>query len=364
MQVNIGEKIRDLRKRDNRKQEDLANALGVTAQAVSRWESGGCFPDMNMIPAIANYFHVSIDSLFGYNNDRDSRIRELTAKYNRFFIDNDAGTTDLTEVIKDLRESLKEFPKEPELLRLLATALFIHGKKQSENPNRFLEEASEIYEEILKENDNVIFQILDLYSFMGDYKKAIEKAKEQPSLRTCRELLLASVNEGNGEGFAGKERKKYQGEAVLSLLHELFFILSEAVAKNEKTSNSKEGLKILLSVRDLYSAIFAEKDFGKFHSDMCMLNLRCADIAAQTEEYDLAFSCFDDAYNHYTGWEKQMAENRAKGCFEEKYTSSVLENAGDTFVPIVVIRPEYFESFVDRLPKDRGIAFRNILRKS
>ena len=61
MQVNIGDRIKNLRKRDGRKQEDLAKALGVTAQAVSRWKSNGCYPDMNMIPAIANYFHVSID---------------------------------------------------------------------------------------------------------------------------------------------------------------------------------------------------------------------------------------------------------------------------------------------------------------
>ena len=59
MKLTLGDKIKELRKRDGRKQEDLANALGVTNQAVSRWEANGGYPDMEMIPAIANYFGVS-----------------------------------------------------------------------------------------------------------------------------------------------------------------------------------------------------------------------------------------------------------------------------------------------------------------
>ena len=62
MQIKLGEKIKELRRRDGRKQEELALALGVTGQAVSRWESGSCYPDMETIPAIANYFGVTIES--------------------------------------------------------------------------------------------------------------------------------------------------------------------------------------------------------------------------------------------------------------------------------------------------------------
>ena len=44
MKLTLGEKIKELRKRDGRKQEDLATALGVTNQAVSRWEKDGSYP--------------------------------------------------------------------------------------------------------------------------------------------------------------------------------------------------------------------------------------------------------------------------------------------------------------------------------
>ncbi|MBR2599363.1 MAG: helix-turn-helix transcriptional regulator, partial [Erysipelotrichaceae bacterium] len=65
--MELGKRIRELRNRDGRTQEVLAEELGVTAQAVSRWEKGICYPDMEIIPSIANYFGVSIDELFGYD---------------------------------------------------------------------------------------------------------------------------------------------------------------------------------------------------------------------------------------------------------------------------------------------------------
>ncbi len=86
MQLNLGSKIRELRRRDGRTQEALADAIGVTSQAVSRWEANGGYPDMEMIPVIANYFGISIDELFGYENDREKKIDTIIEKIDSFSI--------------------------------------------------------------------------------------------------------------------------------------------------------------------------------------------------------------------------------------------------------------------------------------
>ncbi len=66
-QINIGNKIRELRRKKGITQEGLASVLSVSPQAVSKWEMGVTYPDMAMIPAIAGYFGVSLDVLFDYD---------------------------------------------------------------------------------------------------------------------------------------------------------------------------------------------------------------------------------------------------------------------------------------------------------
>lgn len=61
---NIGANIGKMRKIKGVTQDDLARAVGVSAQAVSKWENGGV-PDAELFPAIADYFEVTIDALFG-----------------------------------------------------------------------------------------------------------------------------------------------------------------------------------------------------------------------------------------------------------------------------------------------------------
>ena len=61
----IGTRITNFRKKCNMTQESLAQKLGVTNQAVSKWESDQCCPDVMLLPKIADIFGISIDELFG-----------------------------------------------------------------------------------------------------------------------------------------------------------------------------------------------------------------------------------------------------------------------------------------------------------
>lgn len=66
--INIAKNIIDLRKSNGITQEQLANALNISAQAISKWETGTCQPDTLTLPLIAEYFNVSIDYLY-YGKD-------------------------------------------------------------------------------------------------------------------------------------------------------------------------------------------------------------------------------------------------------------------------------------------------------
>ena len=74
----IGNQIKQLRLEKNVKQEKLAEYLGVSAQAVSKWETGASTPDISLLPNIAAYFGVSIDELFALPEEvRYERIENM-----------------------------------------------------------------------------------------------------------------------------------------------------------------------------------------------------------------------------------------------------------------------------------------------
>ena len=75
--MTLGSNIASLRKQNNITQEALAQKLGVTNQAVSKWESDICCPDVTLLPKIADIFDVSIDALIGLLDGSSAELTDL-----------------------------------------------------------------------------------------------------------------------------------------------------------------------------------------------------------------------------------------------------------------------------------------------
>lgn len=63
--MKLGQDIAQLRKQNNMTQAEVADALHISYQAVSKWERGESLPDISLLPRIAELFQISIDKLFG-----------------------------------------------------------------------------------------------------------------------------------------------------------------------------------------------------------------------------------------------------------------------------------------------------------
>lgn len=84
----IGEQIARYRKERNLTQEELGKAVGVSTQAVSRWENGGA-PDVALLPAIADKLGVTVDALFGREGGERTDIQQAAARWLRTVPDRD-----------------------------------------------------------------------------------------------------------------------------------------------------------------------------------------------------------------------------------------------------------------------------------
>ena len=321
MQLNIGPKIKELRRRDGRTQEALAEALGVTNQAVSRWESGGSYPDMEIVPAIANYFHVSIDELFGYQNDREERIKRVLEEAKHriqlqgHVLEKDRG--DYEGIVQMLREASEEFPNEPEIMYLFADALHRLGWQKfggrqhptGKNPdyidtdveynaqNIFWREALQVLERLLKldissdQRGQAVCMAALIYPMMGEYEKAKALVNKQDSIFYCQEMLLPRITEG-------EEMDRVQGESIIACLRGLDWILSYAVVSIKSLCFTPYSKSILLAVAELYELIFNDGRCGREHLSIRGLYLDLARYEALGGDLPKAVEYFDKAFSH------------------------------------------------------------------
>lgn len=315
MQLDLGTKIRELRRQNGRTQEALADALGVTSQAVSRWESGGSYPDMEIIPSIANYFGISIDELFGYCNDREIKVKAIIEKIDAFEIKSRSDCDWVDECLAILREGLAEFPKNELLLITLADTLseagwrchkewcyydddgFIKHNYDIHKKNEYWLESVKICEYLVDNaSDNTIVTkalciLVLLYRNFGENKKAIECAEKVVEMKNCRELLLAS-------GADGKEEAEYIGDFLLKSARRFSEQIVYALITNKHHYESDMPIEKIKGAISLFYLICDDGNMGIYHGDLIKLYLYLSRVQWERGYHDDAFVSLDEALKH------------------------------------------------------------------
>lgn len=119
--TRFNEKLRKLRKQKDMTQEQLAEYLCVSPQAVSRWETGATCPDISTLPQIAELFGITIDELLGVSEKE--KQREINAAIADAEEKADRGEAEAA--IIDLREILNKYPNNERLLCCLMYVLYV-----------------------------------------------------------------------------------------------------------------------------------------------------------------------------------------------------------------------------------------------
>ena len=106
MKLAIGENIRNFRKKNDLTQEALADRLGVTYQSISRWENGTTYPDLELIPAIADVLAVTVDELLGMPQiEKEKRAIQTFDELRRECIKRDYDADKIVNLLRDIRRN-------------------------------------------------------------------------------------------------------------------------------------------------------------------------------------------------------------------------------------------------------------------
>lgn len=180
MKMMISENIKTFRKERKLTQEQLAEALGVTIGAVSKWESALSVPDISLIIELAHFFETSIDVLIGYDMKQSNLGNTLES------IKNFRRKKQFDQGIKEVDLAIKKYPNHFDLIYECAIFYALLGVEQKSE--KAFERSLDLYSrsiELLSQNTNkdvsevsIKNEIANIYILLNKHDKAIELLKE------------------------------------------------------------------------------------------------------------------------------------------------------------------------------------------
>ncbi|MBQ5793154.1 MAG: helix-turn-helix domain-containing protein [Clostridia bacterium] len=244
--IKIGEKIKTLRKQKNISQEVFAGYLGVSFQAVSKWENGLTMPDVALIPAIASFFGVSTDELFDFNLFETEKQVDAICQESWIY-----RSTDPAKAERILREGLQRYPGNDIILNNLLYTLDYKTRAEevialcktliaSTKDDSVKYDACRILATCYKENgqDDLIAPTLELI----------------PEIYFSKLELMASLLNGDESYEAAQKHKNICAEDLVDML----LIAGKRLQERGENEKAASQFKIAQKVVDAFKDDFLE----------------------------------------------------------------------------------------------------------
>jgi transcriptional regulator with XRE-family HTH domain len=225
-EINIGANIAAYRREKGVTQEELANYIGVSKPAVSKWESGQSYPDILLLPILASYFNISVDQLIGYEPQMSKEdIRKLCAKLKDKF-----AKEPFDQVLAECEEYLKKYYSCWELQFQIACLLVNHSNLTGtqEGITRILERALEIFKRVESSSQEVSLAKLSIHMQAACYlglqqpQACIDILETQAEPMVRAETLIVNAYQMMGDN--AKAMEYLQGYSYVNLI----FLLDSA----------------------------------------------------------------------------------------------------------------------------------------
>lgn len=288
--MSIGATIKKLRRERDMTQEQLAELLGITANAVSQWECDRTAPDISQLPALANIFRVSADVLLGIDVSlKDARIEEIYHKVRELWC-----TAQREEAEKLCREGLAEFPDAYLLMEELAWNL------SYSNDSKALEESIALSERIragaVDENTRnfAIGTLCDLYMRTGKPEVAKQLAESVPVMTYTREICQKMTLRGTE--WADCVRKQIAGQ-FSDLIADLRN-LSRSFGDEHPLFDTDELLKLWQKVIDLTTIFYEKGDYAFDEQWIIEAYYRRARLFLLRDETEFALEALEAMQKH------------------------------------------------------------------
>lgn len=233
----IGNKIKELRKQRGLTQEQLSESIGISFQAVSKWETGVALPDVTLIPKIAGFFGVTTDEIFNFS------LKEIEEEVDAICDEAyKCRESDPRKSRKILEAGLSKYPNHDILLNNL-----LYTIDYSANPDETIKVASQLIGQT-SQND-VKYDALRFLAYAYKQKGELDLAKKAldqiPEIYFTKLTEVAYLMEGEEKRDAAEKQKWISFENIIQMMWKLAEYYESVGEKENATGETETAIKLI-----------------------------------------------------------------------------------------------------------------------